>query len=210
MTIFDYLVLFVLICSVVISTLRGLVKEILSLLGWIVSFVVANAYGESLARLLPDAIPGAATRLIVAFIVLFLGVRLLMGLLTMAIDAVVKASGLTVMDRGLGGLFGLGRGLLIVLTAVLLCGMTAIPQQAFWKNALLSPLAESAARTVKPFLPGGFARHVQFSHCGTEGLPMLLRRRSAPDYSVPNRYKYLRTDVSAAVASAVPSVPIRF
>ena len=47
MTIFDYLVLFVLVSSVVISTLRGLVKEILSLLGWIVAFVVANMYVPS-------------------------------------------------------------------------------------------------------------------------------------------------------------------
>lgn len=162
MTIFDYLVLLVLICSVVISTLRGLVKEILSLLSWVVSFVVANAYGESLTSLLPEMIPGHVARLIIAFIALFIGVRLLMMLLTMALDALIKASGLTLADRGLGGLFGLGRGLLIVLTAVLICGMTAIPQQPFWKGALLSPLAEAAARTVKPFLPGGFARHVQF------------------------------------------------
>ncbi len=162
MTIFDYLVIFVLVCSVVISTLRGLVKEMLSLLGWIVAFVIANAYGEDLAKLLPDAIPGSTTRLIVAFIALFIGVRLLMMLLSMAIDALVKAAGLTLADRGLGGLFGLGRGLVIVLAAVLLCGMTAIPQQPFWKEALLSPLAETAARTVKPFLPGDVARHVQF------------------------------------------------
>lgn len=162
MTIFDYLVLFVLICSVVISTMRGLVKEILSLLGWVVSFMVANAYGENLAILLPAAIPGNSMRLIVAFIALFIGVRLLMMLLTMALDAVIKASGLTLADRGLGGLFGLARGMLIVLAAVLLCGMTAIPQQAFWKNALLSPLVETGARTVKPFLPGDVARHVNF------------------------------------------------
>jgi membrane protein required for colicin V production len=161
-TIFDYLVVFVLVCSIVISTLRGLVKEILSLLSWVVSFVVANAYGEALAKLLPDMVPGNTTRLIVAFIALFIGVRLLMMLLTVAIDAVIKASGLTLADRGLGGLFGLGRGVVIVLAAVLLCGMTAIPQQPFWKEAVLSPLAETAARTVKPFLPGDFARHVQF------------------------------------------------
>lgn len=161
-TIFDFLVLFVLICSIVISTLRGLVKEILSLLSWIASFVVANAYGEALAALLPDAIPGNTTRLIVAFIALFIGVRLLMGLLSMAIDAVIRASGLTLADRGLGGLFGLGRGLVIVLAVVLVCGMTAIPRQPFWTDALLSPLAETAARTVKPYLPGDFARHVNF------------------------------------------------
>ncbi|HZW22018.1 CvpA family protein [Noviherbaspirillum sp.] len=162
MTIFDYLVVFVVVCSIVISTLRGLMKEILSLLSWVVSFVVANAYGEDLAKLLPDMVPGSTTRLIVAFIALFIGVRLLMMLLTMAIDALIKASGLTLADRGLGGLFGLGRGVVIVLAAVLICGMTAIPQQPFWKEALLSPLVETAARTVKPFLPGDFARHVQF------------------------------------------------
>lgn len=162
MTTFDYLVLFVLICSVVISMMRGLVKEVLSLISWIVSLVVANAYGETLAPLLPDMIPGTLSRLIVAFIALFIGTRLLMSLFIMAMEGVVKVSGLTVVDRGLGGLFGLGRGLVIILAVVLVCGMTAIPQQSFWKEALFSPLAETAAQTVKPFLPGDFSRHVQF------------------------------------------------
>jgi membrane protein required for colicin V production len=161
-TIFDYLVLFVLLASVVISTMRGLVKEILSLVGWVVAFVVANAYGAQLAPLLPSMIPGESVRLMVAFVALFLGVRILMGLLTLAIDAVIKASGLSLADRGLGGVFGLARGIVIVLFGVILCSMTSIPQQDFWKNALLSPMAETGARTVKPFLPAAFAQHVQF------------------------------------------------
>ena len=162
MTIFDYLVLFVLICSIVISTLRGLVKEILSLAGWVIALMVANLYGDALAQMLPAIIPGSVTRLIVAFLALFIGVRLLMMLLTMALDSVIKASGLTLADRGLGGLFGLARGLIIVLAVVLVCGTTSIPRQPFWTDALFSPLAETAARTAKPFLPGDFARHVQF------------------------------------------------
>jgi membrane protein required for colicin V production len=161
-TLFDYLVIFVLIASVVISTMRGLVKEMISLASWIVAFVVANAYGAQLAQMLPAMVPGEVVRLILAFIVLFIGVRILMGLLGMAVDALIKAGGLSLADRGLGGLFGLGRGLVIVLAAVILCGMTTIPQQDFWKNALLSPLAETGARTVKPFLPAAFAQHVQF------------------------------------------------
>lgn len=162
MTVFDFLVLFVLICSIIISTFRGLVKEVLSLVSWIAAFVVANAYSEDLAIMLPDMIAGNMMRLIVAFVALFLGVRLLMALLSLAVEAMVKAGGLTVADRGLGGLFGLGRGIVIVLSVVLLCGMTSIPQQAFWKEALFSPLAETAAMTVKPFLPGDVARHVNF------------------------------------------------
>lgn len=162
MTIFDYLVLFVLACSVLISTLRGLVKEILSLLSWIVAFVVANAYGETVAPWLPQMIEGNTLRLIVSFLALFVGVRILMGLLSMTLDAVIKASGLTLADRGLGGLFGLARGLVLVMAAVLLCGMTEIPKQPFWKEALFSPMAETAAQTVMPFLPGEFTEHIKF------------------------------------------------
>ena len=162
MTIFDYLVLFVLVSSVIISTLRGLVKEILSLLGWIVAFVVANAYGAKLAPMLPELLPGETARLIMAFVLLFLGVRILMGLLSLAIGALITATGLSLADRGLGGLFGLARGIVIVLAAVILCGMTSIPQQDFWRNALLSPMAETGARTVKPFLPAALAQHVKF------------------------------------------------
>ena len=162
MTIFDYLVLFVLISSVIISTLRGLVKEILSLLGWVVAFVVANMYGAKLAPMLPELVPGETARLIAAFVILFLGVRVLMGLLSLAIGALITASGLSLADRGLGGLFGLARGIVIVLAAVILCGMTSIPQQDFWRDALLSPMAETGARTVKPFLPGALAQHVKY------------------------------------------------
>ena len=162
MTVFDYLVLFVLAASVVVSTLRGLIAEVLSLLAWVVAFVVANAFGAQLAALLPLTIPGDAVRLMVAFVALFVGTRILMGLVAKVIDALIKAGGLTLVDRGLGGLFGLGRGVVLVLAAVIVCGMTALPRQPFWKNALLSPIVETAARTVKPYLPEALARHVQF------------------------------------------------
>lgn len=142
--------------------MRGLVKEALSLLGWIAAFIVANAYGEQLAVLLPDSLSGSTLRLIVAYVALFIGVRLLTMLLAKVLEGLVKAGGLTVADRGLGGLFGLARGMVIVLAVVLLCGMTAVPQQPFWRNALFSPLAETAARTVKPFLPTSFARQIRF------------------------------------------------
>ena len=159
---FDYLVIFVMVTSVIISMLRGLVKEVLSLAGWVVAFVVANAYAAALAVMLPAVVPGAVLRLILAFIALFIGVRILMGLLAMALGALLDAGGLSLLDRLLGAVFGIGRGLVIVLTAVILSGMTSLPQQDFWKNALFSPFAESGARIVKTFLPAAMAQHVNF------------------------------------------------
>ncbi|HEX7984671.1 MAG TPA: CvpA family protein [Duganella sp.] len=162
MTIFDYLVIFVMVTSVIISLLRGLVKEVLSLAGWVVAFVVANAYAAALAVMLPAVVPGAVLRLFLAFVALFIGVRILMGLLSMALGALLDAGGLSLFDRALGAVFGVGRGLVIVLTAVILCGMTSLPQQDFWKDALFSPYAESGARIVKTFLPAAMAQHVNF------------------------------------------------
>lgn len=162
MTMFDYLVIFVMVTSVIIGLMRGLVKEVLSLAGWVVAFVVANAYAASLAVMLPEAVPGVVLRLIVAFIALFIGVRILMSLLSMALGALLDAGGLGLFNRALGAVFGIGRGLVIVLAAVTLCGMTSLPQQDFWKDALLSPYAESGARIVKTFLPAAMAQHVKF------------------------------------------------
>jgi len=160
MTLFDYIVLFIFITSIIISAMRGLFKEILSLTGWVVAFLIANAYGVQLAELIP--LEEQSLRLITAFVSLFILTRLLMSLLTMAIDSIISATGLKLMDRGLGSLFGVARGAIIVLALMLLGGLTNLPHQAFWKHALLRPMLEASALSIKPFLPGAFARHVQF------------------------------------------------
>jgi len=161
-TIFDYLVIFVLVTSVIIGVVSGLVKEVLSVLAWVIAFVVANAYAAALAHMLPEVIPGDVLRLIIAFIALFIGARILMGLLSLALDALLDAGGLDFVDRALGAVFGVARGLVIVLAAVILSGMTSLPKQDFWRHAVLSPYAEQGARMVKQYLPAAMAQHVNF------------------------------------------------
>ncbi|MET3107825.1 membrane protein required for colicin V production [Oxalobacteraceae bacterium GrIS 1.18] len=160
MTVFDYVVLFILIASIIISTMRGLVKEILSLASWMIAFLVANAYGVKVAAWMPFEEQSA--RLITAFIALFIGVHLLMWMVSMAVDSVIRAIGLKLVDRGLGSLFGAARGCIIVLALMLVCGLTSLPEQPFWKHAMLRPVAEATALTIKPYLPGQIARYVKF------------------------------------------------
>lgn len=162
MTAFDYVVLTILIASIVVSVLRGLVKEVLSLIAWIAAFIVANRYGADMAALLPDAVPAGTLRLVAGFAILFIGSLLIAALVNRAIAHIIEASGLKIVDRGLGGLFGFARGALIVVTLVILAGMTGLPRQPVWRNALLSPLAESATRTIKPWLPDEWAHHINF------------------------------------------------
>jgi membrane protein required for colicin V production len=160
MTLFDYSVLLILVASIALGIMRGLVREVLSLASWVIAFLVANAFGVTLAAFFPFA--DQSIRLIASFVTLFIAVHLLMWVVRLAVDSVIRAVGLKLIDRGLGSLFGAARGCLIVLILMLVGGMTGLPQQPFWKDAVLRPVAESVALSVKPCLPGAFAGYVKF------------------------------------------------
>lgn len=162
MTAFDYAVLAILLISIVVSVLRGLVREILSLIGWVAAFVVASLFAESFARTLVFLPAHPALRLIVAYLLLLVGMAILMAVVNWGVMRAIQAAGLTLADRGLGGLFGLARGMVIVLALVIVGGMTKLPQLDVWKQATFSPLAEAAVRTVLPWLPGDIANKVKF------------------------------------------------
>jgi membrane protein required for colicin V production len=162
MTAFDYIVLTILTASVVISVLRGLVREILSLAAWVAAFLVASHFAADIAALLPAGMGSDTLRIIAGFAILLVGTLLAGALVNLAIGQIIKALGLQLVDRGLGGLFGLARGVLIVLVLVILAGLTNLPSQPFWRDALLAPLCESAVRTAKPLLPDSWAQHVHY------------------------------------------------
>lgn len=162
MTAFDYAVLLIVGLSVLLSIMRGAVREILALASWVVAFLLANAYGVWLAARLPDAIPGEELKLLAAFLIVFLTAMLLMSLFAIALCELIKTVGLSGMDRGLGALFGLARGLLIVLVLVLLGGLTSLPRQHFWRDAMFSSPLEELTMQAKTWLPDDFARQLNY------------------------------------------------
>ncbi|MDN5752254.1 MAG: CvpA family protein, partial [Nitrosospira sp.] len=137
MTVFDYAVLAILVLSVMLSVVRGVVRELLSLAGWVVAFMVANSFAAGFAPILPSIIDGELLRTMLAFAGLFLSALLAMGLITMLTSALVRSVGLGFADRFFGSLFGFVRGLMVVLLIVLAAGLTALPQEPFWRKAVL-------------------------------------------------------------------------
>ena len=162
LTIFDYSVLAILVLSILLSMVRGVVREVLSLAGWVVAFMVANSFAAGFAPLLPSSVSGESLRLLLAFAALFLSSLLAMGLITMLISALVKTVGLGFADRFMGSLFGFARGLLVVLLMVLAAGFTALPQEPFWKKAVLSKPLEMAAMMVIPWLPRDLSKRISY------------------------------------------------
>jgi membrane protein required for colicin V production len=163
MTIFDYCVIAVLAVSVLLSLMRGVVRELLSLAGWIVAFMAAKSFASGFAPMLPSSVGGESVRMFLAFTVLFFSTLLGAGLITMLISALVKTAGLGFADRFFGLLFGLARGLLVVLLAVFAAGFTTLPQEPAWQKAMLSRPLEMAAIMVIPLLPPDLSSHIDYA-----------------------------------------------
>ncbi|MEW9898569.1 CvpA family protein [Chitinivorax sp. PXF-14] len=162
MTSFDYAVLLIVGFSVLLSVMRGAVREVMALASWVAAFLVARNYTTEVVPLLPASIPSEELKLLAGFLGLFLGALLIMTLLTIALAEVIKVIGLTGADRVLGAAFGLVRGCFIVVVLVLLAGLTSLPKEPMWKNAMFSPVFEAAASVVKPWLPDMLSRHIKY------------------------------------------------
>jgi membrane protein required for colicin V production len=161
MTLFDLGVVAILVISIAISLLRGLSREMVSLAVWVGGFVLATYFGSYVAGYLPDGLQPLWSALI-GFLIIFAVVLLVGWIVSMALTSAVRASGLAPADRALGVLFGLVRGLLVVLVIVLLAGLTPVPREHFWRDALLSGPFETAALALRPYLPSRLGQHLKY------------------------------------------------
>lgn len=136
----DWLIVAVLGVSILISVRRGFVNETLSLLTWIAGFVVAKMFGPGLATLLEPWVETAPLRTGASYVLLFVGVLILGGLVNRQFSELVKFSGLEGTDRFLGVFFGLARGSLFVLAAVAgLDYLAPVQDYAWWRDSTLIP-----------------------------------------------------------------------
>lgn len=162
MTSFDYIVIAIIALSVVVSMMRGAVKEMLAILGWVVAFYVAKAYSSMLAAFLPEGIPTEALKTLIAFLILLIAVLFISGLVAIAISGMVSKVGLGGLNRLFGVIFGFAKGLLIVGVLVFLAGLTSLPKEQMWTDALLSEPLEILVKSALPWLPEGISKHVKF------------------------------------------------
>lgn len=162
MTWLDYAVLGVFAMSLVLGAWRGLVREVVSILGWVIAFLAANLLAGPLGPAMPQAIPSAELRVAAAYLIVFIVSLMVTSLAGLLLSKVVSAAGLGGIDRLLGAAFGALRGLLIVLAGALLAGLTSAPRQAWWRDSASGPLLAQAAGAAKPWLPQTLAARLRY------------------------------------------------
>ncbi len=126
-TLVDGGVAIVILISAILAYSRGLVREVLSIAGWVVAGIVAYMLTptvEPLLREVPvlsDLIGGSCVlSLIVAFAVVFAVALIVVSIFTPLFSGMIQKSALGGIDQGLGFLFGVARGILLVLIALIL------------------------------------------------------------------------------------------
>lgn len=156
----DYTLIALILVSALVSLMRGLVREILSLVGWVVAFWVGLQFSPKLGAVLADGASVNMGHLAVAFIILFLMALLFLGLFNRLVSIGLRRSGLSGFDRAAGVAFGILRGLMVVVVIVTLVGMTPLAQHQVWRNAITVNYTQSMILAVKTWLPKDGAQGV--------------------------------------------------
>ncbi|BCE02374.1 CvpA family protein [Marinicellulosiphila megalodicopiae] len=147
----DWLMFVVVGISAVISIKRGFVKEALSLLGWVVALVVSRMFVDELSSLLVNVIESPQWRVGLSFTVLFGGTLVCFALFNHLVNEFIRMTGLSGLDRVLGMIFGILRGLILVVVVLSIGRIFALDD--IWANSQLvpyfDPIIEMAGQLVK-------------------------------------------------------------
>lgn len=147
----DLVILAALALSLIFGFMRGFVREAVSLAGWVLAILIARSFNEPLAAWLAHWVGTPSIRLLLSYGSLFLGTLLTFSLLGTALRQLVRAGGLSLTDRMLGGLFGVLRGGLLVLIALMLMA-PFVKHDAWFRDAMLPKTIlqyESLARSLQ-------------------------------------------------------------
>jgi membrane protein required for colicin V production len=156
----DWILLAVLGLSMLIGMWRGIVQEVLSLVGWVAAFYVSQMYAPVAAAWLPMEGSSQMLRYAAGFVVVFVAVLVGTALVSWVVKKLISAVGLGPLDRLLGSLFGLMRGVVILLAVTVFVGMTPMRETEAWKQAQGTQWLQQFLHVLKPVLPADFGKYL--------------------------------------------------
>ncbi len=160
MALLDWIAIVLLVLSMLLGAVRGLVFEVISLIGWVAAFLCAQWFAAGVAAWLPIGQAGAAWRYPVAFVLVFIAVAFGVGLIASLTRRMIAAVGLRPVDRVLGAAFGFARGSVALLVAAVMVHLLGLGDGALWKESRGAIVLDAALQGVKPALPEKLAGYL--------------------------------------------------
>lgn len=149
----DFVICAVLLISTVVGVSRGVVREILAIVAWVVAIFLAIRFAPELGDKIPLESMGPLVRNALAGIVIVVLTLFAFGLFGKLCARLLAAASISFEDRAIGSVFGFARGVLIVCAAVFILGMTSAVRTGQWRNSVLIVPAERMIDFTVPYLP---------------------------------------------------------
>jgi membrane protein required for colicin V production len=155
LTLLDIILLAVMLISGILAMVRGFIREVLSIASWIAA---AGLTFYTFPKLKPEALKYVSNEMVASGLVVggvFLGTLLIVSLITIKISDMILDSRIGALDRTMGFLFGLARGLVIVVVAFLFF-VWLVPErsQPEWvKSAKSRVVLEKTGSAIMSMLP---------------------------------------------------------
>lgn len=166
----DIIVLIILGLSVIVAFFRGFIREVLTIAGLVGAAIAAITFGDNLTPVVTgwlsdpntqetgkifDLIPVGIAAMVIAYAMIFIGMMIVISIATHYISKGAQSIGLGMLDRSLGILFGLVRG--IVLVGLLYLPfhhlLADVEKERWFGHAKTYPYVEYTARVMQAFIP---------------------------------------------------------
>lgn len=150
----DILVVAVILVSAAFAAYRGFVQESLSIFAWAAAAFAALYFGPAVVPLLKGALSGWVA-IVAAYAAVFLIIVIPLSFMSFRFAENVRRSPVHTLDRSLGFVFGIVRGLVIVGAVYLVFSVVVpIPRQPDWvTKARLLPLIQSSGEVLLALIP---------------------------------------------------------
>ena len=145
----DYIILAIILLSAVAGLVRGFLKEVCSLVTWILAIWLAWRLAPTLAPHLGGVLEREPYGLWAARAIVFIAVLVVGAVIGFAVNHFVRLSLFSGLDRMLGFLLGLLRGVVITGFALILAQAVRLDDESGWKRSKLVPMVAPVASVLR-------------------------------------------------------------
>jgi membrane protein required for colicin V production len=149
----DYVIIFIILFSTIISLMRGFLAEAISLLTWIVAAVIGFKLALPIANLLSNLVHAPSLRLIIGFLAVFIVILIIGSLVNHFLGVFVRTNGLSGTNRLLGIIFGFARAIILIAIFLLFAKTTSVVKENWWQTSQLIPYFHGIISWLQQFIP---------------------------------------------------------
>ena len=155
----DYLVIAAIVISAVVGAMRGFLREAVALVAWLLALFIAWHFADLVEPHLGGLLAGSSVKPWAARVIIVLLILLLGAAVGAMLNHFVRLSIFSGMDRFLGLIFGLLRGVVLLGVFVILGQLLRLDGERWWTRSLLIPYGESVANGLRTLVGEQHVRH---------------------------------------------------